>query len=101
MSNQKTGGVSRRSFIAAGVGTAAASTMLPAAELQSPAGRRHAGEERMRVLIRARDFSENGLRYLKQIGVDDVMVYLPDIPGYKVKGYLVAEDLMAVRKRLD
>lgn len=99
MSEQKTG-ISRRSFIAASAGTAAASTMLSAGT-RLPAARRRTRAEGMRVLIRAKDMSENALTYLKQIGVDDVMVYLPDIPGYKEKGHLVAEDLANVRKRLD
>ena len=51
--------------------------------------------------MRAKDLTDNGLKYVKQIGVDEVMIYLPDVPGYKEKGYLAPDDLMSVRKRVE
>jgi len=92
---------SRREFIGAAARTAVAATTLSGFAKPSLAMSGVKSEAGMRVLLRVKDLSENRLRYVKQIGVNDAMVYLPDIPGYKEKGYLVMEDLLVVRKRME
>ena len=95
-------GISRRVFIAATSCAAVGSTILaPSVEpaLATISGSHSAAK--MRVQTRAKNLSDNGLRYIKQIGVDEVMIYLPDVPGYKEKGYLVIDDLRSITKRLE
>ena len=55
----------------------------------------------MRVLLQAAGLSDNSLRYLKQIGVDDVLVYTFDIPGYKNSLRLDIGSLKEVKRRIE
>jgi mannonate dehydratase len=54
----------------------------------------------MTVMTRPKDLSEASLRYTRQIGVDDVQVYLPEVPGYKEKRYLTVEALQPIQERI-
>ncbi len=55
----------------------------------------------MHVNLLPRDLSDPSLRYVRQIGVGHVYVYLPRIPRYLKHGFLTPEDLATTRKRVE
>lgn len=55
----------------------------------------------MRPILRTRDLSEESLRLIKQMGVDDVCVYAPLVPGYEHDGHFDLEALRTVRRQVE
>ncbi|MBM3802488.1 MAG: TIM barrel protein [Acidimicrobiia bacterium] len=55
----------------------------------------------MRVTAFARKLSEDHLRYIKQIGADDIRLSAPLVPGYERSGYLELDNLLAVKRKVE
>src|SRR5262245_40931317 len=86
----------RRTFLrsaAAGVAGAA----VPVSGQPRPPGR----PLKVRVIGFPRDLSELWLRFMKQIGIDDVRIGVDSIPAYKQKRYLDADAARDVKRRIE
>jgi mannonate dehydratase len=62
----------------------------------------HTPESKMRVLMYPKGgVSESGLRYIKQLGVNDVGISASWVPGYKEKGHMELENLLSVKNQVE
>lgn len=55
----------------------------------------------MNVNILPRDLTDRSLRYVQQIGVAYVYVYLPQIPSYQKRGFLTPDDLATTLRKVE
>ena len=86
----------RRTFLrSAAAGMAGAA--VPVSGMQ-----RHARRPiKARVIGFPRDLSDSWLRFMKQIGVDDVRISVAHVPRYTAQGYLDVDAAREVKRRLD
>src|SRR4051812_21724757 len=82
----------RRDLIRGAAGWAAVTALGQRGSAAPPA--------RMQVSIQLTNMQPNSLRFLKQIGVEQVYLHLPKVPGYSRSGYLKDDDLARVKHRL-
>lgn len=88
---------SRREFFA---GASAAAGARMAGGAATAGARARSGKAGMTVMVRPRNLADGTLRYARQIGVEDVQVYLPEVPGYREKRRLVLDDLRPIQDRI-